>query len=131
VSLFDYSQMIMIMPNEADVDLLTRVQQTSQRNRMGGSSLSTDRAAHLQVCIKYSGSWSAARRGKVVHIVSRWHQENGRDFWENWSTGTDDTIESTARTVNLDAFFRVLRDRLTVESDGIVGETPVLNVVYP
>jgi hypothetical protein len=129
-------------PAQPDIACLLRYDQVlaTTEDGVGVSALDSPPAGHrssngsyIQLCLAYTGSWSGGRTGKTIHLVGYWRQhETSLSPWEEWSTGTDDTLESVARTVNLDTFFRVLKERLAaLTPHGIGMGQPFLEITYP
>jgi hypothetical protein len=122
VSLFTYKATI--HATESDVGVSERTHDSGSR-----TAKQTDRP-RLDICLRFSGHLSAERHGRVIHLVTRWSQAPGGDFWEPWSTGTDDTVKAAAETVNLDSFFRILNECFSSKDPKEFEEVPLITVNY-
>jgi len=91
-----------------------------------------NKGLYMDLCLRFRGPLATARDRAVVRLVSRWSQQNTPESpWNAWATGEDDNVESTARTLNLDTFFRVLRNQMTLAPDAEALQMPLLEIAYP
>ncbi len=127
LSLFTYRASIASI--EPGVDISDRTTASSGTTETKVTSKRPTRP-RLEICLRYSNPLASDRHGKSIHLLTRWYQQADGDFWEPWSTGTDDSVEATSKTLNLDEFFRILRECFSLKDSKRPTEVPLVTILY-